>query len=236
MDKPFLLSNFIDLQEIDNEIYKIEAQKGESDDVILLKELELQYKKANTELDESKNNLSEYFVQLEKDELDTKNIKQKIENIEVKLSDQSLDPNELINYSKQKRSSEEQLSKISKNIETLQSENDEELNEIKKYEDTINEIKQKLIDVSKIVKEEWKDLDVNLAESESRKKEMLLTFPEEFQKLYDDLKNRGVQVIAAYKLEDNKCGCCGVELAQGEIDEISKSQYQQCPYCDGVVV
>ena len=152
------------------------------------------------------------------------------------MSDQSLDPNELINYTKQKESSKEQLSKISQNIETLQSENHEELNEIIKYEDTIEEIKQKLIDVSKRVKEEWKDLDVNLAESESRKKEMLLTFPEEFQKLYDDLKNRGVQVIAAYKLEDNKCGCCGVELAQGEIDEISKSQYQQCPYCDGVVV
>ena len=137
MDEPFLLSNLIDLQEIDNEIYKIEAQKGGSDDVILLKELELQYKKANNELDESKNNLSEYFAQLEQDEIETKNIKQKIENIEVKLSDQSLDPNELINYSKQKESSKEQLSKISKNIETLQSENHEELNEIIKYEDSI---------------------------------------------------------------------------------------------------
>ena len=236
MNEPFLLSNLIDLQEIDNEIYNIESQKGESENVVLLKELELQYNRVNGDLEEAKNGLSGYFIQLEKDELDIKNIKQKIENIEAKLTDQSLDPNELINYSKQKESSEEQLSKISKNIETLQSENDEELNEIKKYEDTINEIKQKLIDVSKRVKEEWKDLDVNLAESESRKKEMLLTFPEEFQKLYDDLKNRGVQVIAAYKLEDNKCGCCGVELAQGEIDEISKSQYQQCPYCDGVVV
>ena len=236
MNEPFLLSNLIDLQEIDNEIYNIESQKGESENVLLLKELELQYNRVNGDLEEAKNGLSGYFIQLEKDELDIKNIKQKIENIEAKLTDQSLDPNELINYSKQKESSEEQLSKISKNIEALQSENHEELNEIKKYEDTINEIKQKLIDVSKIVKEEWKDLDVNLAESESRKKEMLLTFPEEFQKLYDDLKNRGVQVIAAYKLEDNKCGCCGVELAQGEIDEISKSQYQQCPYCDGVVV
>ena len=236
MNEPFLLSNLIDLQEIDNEIYNIESQKGESENVVLLKELELQYNRVNGDLEEAKNGLSGYFIQLEKDELDIKNIKQKIENIEAKLTDQSLDPNELINYSKQKESSEEQLSKISKNIEALQSENHEERNEIKKYEDTINEIKQKLIDVSKIVKEEWKDLDVNLAESESRKKEMLLTFPEEFQKLYDDLKNRGVQVIAAYKLEDNKCGCCGVELAQGEIDEISKSQYQQCPYCDGVVV
>ncbi len=236
MNEPFLLSNLIDLQEIDNEIYNIESQKGESENVVLLKELEVQFKRSNKDLEEAKKSLSGYFTQLEKDELDIKNIKQKIENIEAKLTDQSLDPNELINYSKQKESSEEQLLKISKNIEALQSENHEELNEIKKYEDTINEIKQKLIDVSKIVKEEWKDLDVNLAESESRKKEMLLTFPEEFQKLYDDLKNRGVQVIAAYKLEDNKCGCCGVELAQGEIDEINKSQYQQCPYCDGVVV
>ena len=80
MDEPFLLSNLIDLQEVDNEIYKIEAQKGESDDVILLKELELEYKKANNELDESKNNLSEYFAQFEQDEIETKNIKQKIEN------------------------------------------------------------------------------------------------------------------------------------------------------------
>ena len=236
MNEPFLLSNLIDLQEIDNEIYNIESQKGGSENVVLLKELELQYNRANRDLEEAKNSLSGYFIQLEKDELDTKNIKQKIENIEVKLTDQSLDPNEIINYSKQKESSNEQLSKISKNIEILQSENDEELKEIKKFEDTIEEIKQKLIDISKRVKEEWKDLDVNLGESETRKKEMLLTFPEEFQKLYDDLKNRGVEVIAAYKLEDNKCGCCGVELAQGEIDEISQSQYQQCPYCDGVIV
>ena len=236
MNEPFLLSNLIDLQEIDNEIYNIESQKGGSENVVLLKELELQYNRTNRDLEEAKNSLSGYFIQLEKDEIDTKNIKQKIENIEVKLTDQSLDPNEIINYSKQKESSNEQLSKISKNIEILQSENDEELKEIKKFEDTIEEIKQKLIDISKRVKEEWKDLDVNLGESETRKKEMLLTFPEEFQKLYDDLKNRGVEVIAAYKLEDNKCGCCGVVLAEGEIDEISQSQYQQCPYCDGVIV
>ena len=117
MNEPFLLSNLIDLQEIDNEIYNIESQKGGSENVVLLKELELQYNRTNRDLEEAKNSLSGYFIQLEKDEIDTKNIKQKIENIEVKLTDQSLDPNEIINYSKQKESSNEQLSKISKNIE-----------------------------------------------------------------------------------------------------------------------
>ncbi len=236
MNEPFLLSNLIGLQEIDNEIYKIESEKGESEDVLLLKELEIKFKEANKELDEVKNNLSEYFTEVERDEMDIKNIKQKIENIGEKLTDQSLDPNELINYTKQKESSEKQLSKLVKNIEFLQSENNQELNEVNKHEDVIEEIKQKLIEVSKRVQEEWKKLDVKLADSESRKKEMILGFPEEYQKFYDDLKARGVEVIAAYKLDNGQCGCCGVDLTQSELDKIASSKYQQCPYCDGVVV
>ena len=47
MNEPFLLSNLIDLQEIDNEIYKIESEKGGSEEVLLLKELEVKYKEAN---------------------------------------------------------------------------------------------------------------------------------------------------------------------------------------------
>ena len=236
MNEPFLLSDLIDLQEIDNEIYKIESQKAKGEDVVLLKELEIKFKEANKELEEAKNNLSEYFTQLEKDELDTKNIKQKIENIEIKLAEQSLEPNELINYTKQKESSEGQLSKIANNIEFIQNENNEELTEIRKYENSIEEIKKDLIEVSKKVQQDWKSLDTKLAESESRKKEMLLSFPEEFQKLYDDLKTRGVYVIAAYKLENDQCGCCGVDLTSSEMDKITSSKYQQCPYCDGVVV
>ncbi len=236
MNEPFLLSNLIDLQEIDNEIYKIESEKGGSEEVLLLKELEVKYKEANKDLEEVKNDLSDYFSQVERDELDIKNIKQKIGSIEEKLNDQSLDPNELINYTKQKESSENQLSKIEKNIEFLQSENNEELNEVKIHEDVIDGIKQKLIETSKRVQGEWKELDVKLADSESRKKEMILSFPEEYQKLYDDLKARGVEVIAAYKLENGQCGCCGVDLTQSELDKIALSKYHQCPYCDGVVV
>ena len=64
MNEPFLLSNLIDLQEIDNEIYNIESQKGESENVVLLKELELQYNQVNGDLEEAKNALSGYFILL----------------------------------------------------------------------------------------------------------------------------------------------------------------------------
>ena len=236
MNEPFLLSNLIDLQEIDNEIYKIESQKAEGEDVVNLKKLEIKYKEGSKLLEVAKNKLSDYFTQLEKDELDTKNIKQKIENIDLKLTDKSLDPNELFNYTKQKQSSEKQLSKITNNIEFLQSENTDEVMEIKNAEERIEELKKDLIEVSKKVQQNWKSLDIKLAESESRKKEMILSFPQEFQKLYDDLKARGVEVIAAYKLENSQCGCCGVDLTSSEMHKIKSSKYQQCPYCDGVVV
>ena len=55
------------------------------------------------------------------------------------------------------------------------------------------------------------------------------------KRIYDDLKSKGVEVIAAFKRE-NQCGCCGVELTSNEMYEITNSSFQQCPYCMGVVI
>ena len=41
MDELFLLSNLIDLQDLDNEIFKLIAEKSEGESVNILKELEL---------------------------------------------------------------------------------------------------------------------------------------------------------------------------------------------------
>ena len=70
----------------------------------------------------------------------------------------------------------------------------------------------------------------------SEKKEFLSNFPQKVQELYDELKVRGVDVIAAYRLENNQCGCCGVDLTTSELDKILQKEFQQCPYCDGVLV
>ncbi len=47
MSEQFLLSDMIDLQEIDNEIYKIESEKQSSENVILLKDLEIKFNDTN---------------------------------------------------------------------------------------------------------------------------------------------------------------------------------------------
>ena len=70
---------------------------------------------------------------------------------------------------------------------------------------------------------------------EKEKLEFISTFPDELKDLYDNLKKRGLEVIAAYRNE-NQCGCCGVELTSSEIEQILKTKFQQCSYCDGVVI
>ena len=236
MSEQFLLSDLIDLQDIDNEIYKIESEKKSSEDVTLLKDLEIKFNDINKNVEEIKVQLSDYYSEIESYELDKKNIIQKVENIDEKLGGDTLEPNELLNYTRQKESNQQQLIKIDKSIELLQVDNKEELDEINKFNDSLEELKKELIETSKKVQDEWKELDIKLAEFESKKKEMILNFPHEIQALYDDLKNKGVDVIAAYKLENNQCGCCGVDLTSSELDKIMDSKFQQCHYCDGVVV
>tara|TARA_Y100001970_G_scaffold65804_1_gene84139 strand:+ start:340 stop:1050 length:711 start_codon:yes stop_codon:yes gene_type:complete len=236
MSEQFLLSDLIDLQDIDNEIYKIESEKKSSEDVTLLKDLEIKFNDINKNVEEIKVQLSDYYSEIESYELDKKNIIQKVQNIDEKLGGDTLEPNELLNYTRQKESNQQQLIKIDKNIELLQVDNKEELDEINKFNDSLEELKKDLIETSKKVQNEWKELDIKLAELESKKKEMILNFPDEIQALYDDLKNKGVDVIAAYKLENNQCGCCGVDLTSSELDKIMDSKFQQCHYCDGVVV
>ena len=43
MNEPFLLSNLIDLQDLDNEIFKLIAEKSEGESVNILKDLEIKY-------------------------------------------------------------------------------------------------------------------------------------------------------------------------------------------------
>ena len=47
MNEPFLFSNLIDLQDLDNEIFKLIAEKSVGESVNILKELEINYHENN---------------------------------------------------------------------------------------------------------------------------------------------------------------------------------------------
>jgi LmbE family N-acetylglucosaminyl deacetylase len=91
------------------------------------------------------------------------------------------------------------------------------------------------VNLSKIVKNEWDKIDKQIPNLEKEKLEFISTFPDELKDLYDNLKKRGLEVIAAYR-NKNQCGCCGVELTSSEIEQILKTKFQQCSYCDGVII
>ena len=113
---------------------------------------------------------------------------------------------------------------------------EDEIKEMQLLNESLSDVKNDLINTSKLVKDEWMVIDEKLSLYELEKKEFLTNFPLKIQELYDELKTRGVDVVAAYKLENNQCGCCGVDLTTSELDAISATEFQQCPYCDGVLV
>ena len=235
MNEPFLLSNLIDLQNLDNEIFKLIAEKSQGDSVNILKNLEKKYKESTSLLNKKKEDLTNYFEEkksIDKQILENEN---KLKNILEKLQNPKLDAGELQNFNLQKSNVEKNVNDLSQSLEKLDELNSEDLIDYSKIEESLEELKPELIEYSKKIQSEWKDLDMKINDLEISKSKLLNSFPEDIVKLYDQLKHSGVEIIAAYKNED-QCGCCGVSLTSSELDKIVDSKYNQCPYCQGVVI
>ncbi len=235
MNEPFLLSNLVELQDLDNKIYKLIDSKSNGKNVINLKSLELNYKELSEKITENKKELSEFFLKKEDNEKKIISLELQIKEIEKKLSGDTLDPSETLNYSNQKESLKIQIDKLKLELEELKEQNGDQLQVMNDWENSLEDIKNQLINLSKIVKNEWDKIDKQIPDLEKEKLEFISTFPDELKELYDNLKKRGLEVIAAYRNE-NQCGCCGVELTSSEIEQILKTKFQQCSYCDGVVI
>ena len=235
MNEPFLLSNLVELQDLDNKIYKLIDSKSNGENVINLKSLELNYKELSEKIIENKKELSEFFIKKEDNEKKIISLELQIKEIEKKLSGDTLDPSETLNYSNQKESLKIQIDKLKLELEELKEQNGDQLQVMNDWENSLEDIKNQLINLSKIVKNEWDKIDKQIPDLEQEKLEFVSTFPDELKELYDNLKKRGLEVIAAYR-NDNQCGCCGVELTSSEIEQILESKFQQCSYCDGVVI
>ena len=235
MNEPFLLSNLVELQDLDNKIYKLIDSKSNGENVINLKSLELNYKELSEKITENKKELSEFFLKKEENEKKIISLELQIKEIEKKLSGDSLDSSETLNYSNQKESLKIQIDNFKLEVRELKEQNSDQLQVMNDRENFLEDIKSQLINLSKIVKNEWDRIDKQIPDLEKEKLEFISTFPDELKELYDNLKKRGLEVIAAFR-NDNQCGCCGVELTTSEIDQILKSKFQQCSYCDGVVI
>ena len=235
MNEPFLLSNLVELQDLDNKIYKLIDSKSNGENVLNLKSLELDYKELLEKINEDKKELSGFFLKKEDNEKKIISLELQIKEIEKKLSGDSLDPSETLNYSNQKESLKIQIDNLKLEVRELKDQNSDQLQVMNDRENLLEDIKSELIILSKIVKNEWDKIDKQIPDLEKEKLEFISTFPDEIKELYDNLKKRGLEVIAAFR-NDNQCGCCGVELTTSEIDQILKSKFQQCSYCDGVVI
>jgi predicted nucleic acid-binding Zn-ribbon protein len=235
MNEPFLLSNLIDLQDIDNKISKLIKKKSEGDTVLELKKLEQKYKEITKAIEISKEAMEDYFN--EKKAFDKKLLENenKLSSIEMKLQDTKLNASELQNYNLQKSNVQVLIEDVFKSIDLLNNNNKDGLIEIEKFQNELRSLKPKLVEMSKMLQIEWKDIDSNMTKHEQEKSNLINSFPDEIKFLYDELKSQGVEIIAAYK-NGTQCGCCGVSLTSSEIDSIQESKFQQCPYCQGVLV
>ena len=86
MNEPFLLSTLIDLQEIDNKLFKLIESKSSSENVNKLKDLEIEFKDLTSSISGRINSWEKYVSIKEHNEKSLKEIKLTIEDVEIEWS------------------------------------------------------------------------------------------------------------------------------------------------------
>jgi len=235
MDKPFLLSDLVDLQEIDNLIYSINQQKKDSNTVVNLKNLETEYKSLLVDKNLKKDIITDFFETKKDLNKKLQEIEIKNDNITSNITKRNILPSELENYQKQLTINEKNYEELLSKIDQLQYENKEKLTDYELVSEKLNILKDDLVANSKLLQEEWNKLDKKISDLENQKNIFLDNLNADLKILYKNLKSNGVDVVAAYNLGD-QCGCCGVDLTSSELEQVQESKFKQCPYCSGVIV
>lgn len=235
MDKPFLLSDLVDLQEIDNLIYSINQQKKDSNTVVNLKNLETEYRSLLVDKNLKKDILTDFFETKKDLNKKLQEIEIKNDNITSNITKRNILPSELENYQKQLTINEKNYEELLSKIDQLQYENKEKLTDYELVSEKLNILKDDLVANSKLLQEEWNKLDKKISDLENQKNIFLDNLNADLKILYKNLKSNGVDVVAAYNLGD-QCGCCGVDLTSSELEQVQESKFKQCPYCSGVIV
>ena len=171
----------IDLQDIDNEITKLIKKKSEGNTVLELKKLEQKYKEITKAIEISKEALEDYFN--EKKDFDKKLLENenKLSSIEMKLQDTKLNPSELQNYNLQKSNVQVLIEDVFKSIDLLNNYNKDGLIEIEKFQNELSSLKPKLVEISKMLQIEWKDIDSNMTKHDQEKSNLINSFPDEIK-------------------------------------------------------
>ena len=123
MNEPFLLSNLIELQELDNEIFKLISEKSQGTTVKELKSHEIEFKKLQSDKQNIENELQLYFDAKNHIEKSISESQLKIDTINEKLNT-NLDASELQNYNLQKQNFEKNLLDYEKSLNELNEENE----------------------------------------------------------------------------------------------------------------
>ena len=118
MNEPFLLSNLIELQELDNEIFKLISEKSQGTTVKELKSHEIEFKKLQSDKHNIENQLQLYFDAKNHIEKSISESQLKIDTINEKLNT-NLDASELQNYNLQKQNFEKNLLDYEKSLNEL---------------------------------------------------------------------------------------------------------------------
>lgn len=229
------LSDLLDLQEIDLQIDRLLEQRQSLPELEAYKAAHDELEKLETERDRAAAVLKQAELELDKAEGELQLLEIKLEEHETRLFAGGMSARETEHMRLEVQSLKAQKGSLEEKVLGMLEDIDPAREKVAAIESQIEDVNARKADFEAAIKEQWKQIDAELARKEERKVEALAPIGPELLALYDKL--RGIKEgVAVASYDHGVCGGCHMTLSPAEQEEAFESELPRCVHCRRILV
>lgn len=229
------LADLLDLQEVDLQIDRLLERRQSLPELDAYKNAHEELAGLETDRDRAAAVLKQLELDLDKAEGELQLLEIKLDEHETRLFAGGMSARETEHMRLEVQSLKAQKGSLEEKVLGQLEEVDPAREKVEEIESSMREVEATKTRLEAAIKQEWKQIDAELARKEERKAEALAPIPPDLLELYDKL--RGIKEgVAVAPFDHGVCGGCHMTLSPAEQEEAFRADIPRCVHCRRILV
>ncbi|MEX1124242.1 MAG: C4-type zinc ribbon domain-containing protein [Acidimicrobiia bacterium] len=229
------LADLLDVQDLDLQIDRLLDRRKSLPELQAYREAHEEQTSLEKELVDASAVLKTLELDFDKHEGELEILESKLKEHETRLYAGGMSARETEYMRLEVQSLKGQRSAMEERVLTLLEDLDPARDAVQKLESESQTVMSSKGALEKVIKDEWKQIDAELARKEERKKDAIAPVPPDLLEMYEKLR-LSKEGVAIGRFEHGVCGGCHMALSAAESAEALDAEIPRCVHCRRILV
>ena len=229
------LADLLEVQALDLEIDRLLDRRQSLPELDAYKEAHERLSRLQTEQEQADQELRQLELDLDKAEGELELLELKLDEHETRLFAGGMSARETEHMRLEVQSLRGQKGTLEERALALMEKVDPARAVVDELARDIGQVSAEKATLEQSIKQQWKEIDADLARKEEKKREAIEPIPADLMELYEDLR-RLKEGVAVAAFDHGVCGGCHMTLSPAEREEVFSSELPRCAHCRRLLV